>query len=318
MRYEEDLQLKVRERYRKLLVSNYATWVNTLRVTRNWIRDQRQLVSLLTEATLFEPNLDSEGWAKATLEIRGHVDWPHTTEQGQAALSWALMNQIADKSDYRQVTLMLSHKTNFADGVRQTTEDFIQPLFDYLAERVADASSVLHIMSRYVRVIEWFDRDELASKYELDTGHGEEIYNKHLRRFLFSEGFDMPYTEAASPSGDSDVLSNLESDDPLVCELKLFDNDSRGKRHLASGIHQALQYAQDHGKNTAYLVIVNLSGRPLNLPSDGDSKTWPPYVDLDGVRICLIVARGNRLASASKLGKADPINWIREDLIIKD
>ena len=119
-------------------------------------------------------------------------------------------------------------------------------------------------MSRYVRVIEWFDRDELAAKYELDTGHGEEIYNKHLRRFLFSEGFDMPYTEAASPSGDSDVLSNLESDDPLVCELKLFDNDSRGTRHVASGVHQALQYAQDHGKNTAYLVIVNLSGRPLN------------------------------------------------------
>ena len=38
----------------------------------------------------------------------------HNDRAGQAALSWALMNQIADKSDYRQVTLMLSHNTNFA------------------------------------------------------------------------------------------------------------------------------------------------------------------------------------------------------------
>lgn len=318
MRYEEDLQLKVRERYRKLLISNYATWISTLKVTCNWIRDQRQLVSLLEEASLFEPNLDLEGWAQESLTVRGHVDWPHTTEQGQASLSWTLMNEIATKSDFRQVTIMLTNETNYANGVRQVTEDFIQPLFDYFTECISDASSVLYAMSRYVRVIEWFDRDELSAQYRLDTGHGEEIYNKHLRRFLFSEGFEMPYSEAASPSGESDILSNLESDDPVVCELKLFDNDSKGKLHVASGVHQALQYAQDHGKNNAYLVVVNLSGRQLNLPSDGEIKSWPPYVDLDGVRIYLITVRGNRLASASKLGKPNPINWTRGDLISKE
>jgi hypothetical protein len=318
MRYEEDLQLKVRERYRRLLTSNYTAWGTTLKVTRDWILGQRPLTLLLTEAARAEPDLDPPTWVSETIGNQGFSDWPHTTEDGQATLCWAIMNQWAEEVDPRQAAMMLSGATNINDSVRETTENYLQPLFDYLSERVGDTSSVLHIMDRYVRVIEWFDRDALAASYDLDTVHGEEIYNRHLRRFLFSEGLDMPYTEAASPSGDSDALSNLETDDPLVCELKLFDNVNKGKRHVASGVHQAVQYAHDYGKDTAYLVIVNLSGRALNLPTDADSKTWPPVLDVGGVRIYMINARGNRRASASKLGKTDPITWTREDLIDLD
>ncbi len=318
VRYEQDLQIKVRERYKRLLTSNYAAWGTTVRVTRDWIRDQRPLALLLHEAARAEPDLDPSTWVNGTLTSRGNNDWPHRTEAGQATLCWALMEQCANDPDPKRAVLMLGSSSNVNDAIREATENYLQPLFEYLSERVGDASSVLHVMDRYVRVIEWFDRAELAASYELDTVHGEDIYNRHLRRFLFGEGLDMPFTEAASPSGESDALSNLDSDDPLVCELKLFDNDNKGKRHVASGVHQAIQYANDFGKNTAYLVIVNLSGRALNLPTDNDAKTWPPVLDVGGVRIYVIVARGNRRSSASKLGKTDPITWTREDLIDQD
>lgn len=318
MRYEQDLQIKVRERYRRLLTSNYAAWGTTLKVTRDWIRDQRPLALLLDEAARVEPDLDPPTWVNETLGSRGYGDWPHRTESGQAALCWALMDQWANDPDAKRAVLMFGRGSNVNDLVREVTEEYLQPLFDYLSERVGDTSSVLHVMDRYIRFIEWFDRAELAALYELDTVHGEDIYNRHLRRFLFSEGLDMPFTEPVSPSGESDALSNLDSDDPLVCELKLFDNDNKGKRHVASGVHQAVHYANDYGKNTAYLVIVNISGRSLNLPTDSDSKRWPPVLDVGGVRVYLITARGNRRASASKLGKADPITWTREDLVDQD
>jgi hypothetical protein len=136
-----------------------------------------------------------------------------------------------------------------------------------------------------------------------------------LRRFLFTEGINMPFSQTRSASGLSDVLSELDTDDPLVCELKVFDGDARGKRHLASGINQAVQYAQDYGKTAAYLVIINLSGRALELPSDGASDAWPPHVEMAGVRVHLIAVRALPTATASKQGRAAPVVITRGDLI---
>lgn len=82
----------------------------------------------------------------------------------------------------------------------------------------------------------------------------------------------MPYSQLRSPSGRSDVLSRLESDDPLVCELKVYDGENRDISHLASGVTQALQYANDHVKFAAHVVIINLTSRPLQLPSDGPER----------------------------------------------
>jgi hypothetical protein len=128
----------------------------------------------------------------------------------------------------------------------------------------------------------------------------------------------MPFSQARSASGESDLLSDLDSDDPLVCESKVFDGANRDKRHLASGVHQAIQYANDYSKDVAYLVVVNISGRPLALPTDGDPKQPPPYLDVAGVRVHLIAVRAKPTASASKLGRPAPITVTRDNLVDPD
>jgi hypothetical protein len=45
------------------------------------------------------------------------------------------------------------------------------------------------------------------------------------------------------------------------------------------------------GKQVAYLLVINLSGRPLKLPSDDDPKLWPPRITVAGVRVYLIAVR---------------------------
>ena len=73
-----------------------------------------------------------------------------------------------------------------------------------------------------------------------------------------------------------------------------------------------------YGKTAAYLVIINLSGRALELPTDGEEKAWPRYVDLEGVRVHLVVVRAMPVESASKLGKAQPVTVTRRDLVDPD
>ena len=72
------------------------------------------------------------------------------------------------------------------------------------------------MVGRYVRLLEWFDRPDLYERAIADSRRVEDVYDAHLRPFLFSEGISTPYSQARSASGESDVLGGLDSDDPLV------------------------------------------------------------------------------------------------------
>ena len=239
---------------------------------------------------------------------------------GRASLAGRLLDRVAKMSPgapssefRRQQGPVLEYARALSVGndnihalTRKFTEYIVSPLFDFLLEQVAAEGSVLYTLERYVRRVEWFDRDDLYARAMQDTRKTEEVYDTDLRRFLFIEGINMPFSQAGSASGLSDVLTDLDTDDPLVCEIKIFDAAGRGKRHLAVGVNQAVQYASDYGKQVAYLVIINLSGRALALPDEDRSKAWPPSITVAGVRVYLIAVRALPVASASKLGKAAP------------
>jgi hypothetical protein len=69
------------------------------------------------------------------------------------------------------------------------------PLFDYLSERIGEDSSVLFLLERYVRRVEWFERERLHEAYAADTRQGEKVYDEDLRRFLFDQGINMPFSQ---------------------------------------------------------------------------------------------------------------------------
>jgi hypothetical protein len=83
-------------------------------------------------------------------------------------------------------------------------------------------------------------------------------------------------------------------------------------------VNQAADYAQDWKKNTGYLIILNISGHPLELPTDDPKGTWSPYLDLGGVRVYLVAVRALPTPTASKQGKPQPVVTTREDLINPD
>ncbi len=169
----------------------------------------------------------------------------------------------------------LQHERAPQDSWRDFTEDILQPLFDYLSERVGAESSLLHTLERYRTRIEWFDREELYTRFDADRANGEEVYNLDLQRFLFLEGDHITHAKPRSASGEADLIGDLDGRDPLVCDGKIFDGSSRGKSYLIKGLHQIIKYAHDYGQHTAYLVIYNITDKLLELPTDGTPAHGP-------------------------------------------
>jgi len=278
MRYQQDLQVSLRERLRRLMVADCEDASHEVRLVTGWIDSQPVLRAILAEAERADPGLDRDALVIALQNggsgLGRRFRWPNQTEGGRTFIIWHLMRRIAaedeGETDSTRIVLTYAHPvsshSNLNDMWREFAERILRPFFDYLGERVGAESSILYILERCVRRIEWFDRNTLYGRAMEDTRKAEEVYDTDLRRFLFSEGINMPFSQAKSASGLSDVLTDLDTDDPLVCEVKIFDADNRGKRHLAAGVNQAISYATDYGKQVAYLLIINLSGRPLNLP----------------------------------------------------
>lgn len=319
MRYQQDLQVALRERLRRLMTTNYTAYAHEASLVCDWITAQAGLRAILADIAAAEPDVSMEEWENTCGQMQNLI-WLTKTEGGRARIIWEWLQTAAtsDTPIYQRPITMISSDNNINAQLRDVTESVVMPLFDYLSERIGNESSVLYHLERYVRRVEWFDREDLYAKYQADTQQGEKVYDDHLRRFLFDQGLDMPFSQPKSASGLSDVIGDLDTDDPLVCEVKLFDADNHGKRVIASGVHQVVNYAQDYGKTAAYLVIINLSGRALELPTDGGEKDWPHFVDIGGVRVHLIAVRALTTVSASKMGKAKPVTVTREDLADPD
>ncbi|SDP26082.1 hypothetical protein SAMN04487981_14315 [Streptomyces sp. cf386] len=177
----------------------------------------------------------------------------------------------------------------------------------------------LHTLERYRTRIEWFDREELYTRFKANLATGEEVYNLDLQRFLFLEGDHVTHAKPRSASGEADLIGDLDGRDPLVCDGKIFDGSSRGKGYLVKGLHQIVKYAHDYGQHTAYLVIYNITDKLLELPTDGTPGAWPPYTEISGVRVYFIHVRVlPPTTTASKAGKATRVTLTRDDLTNPD
>jgi hypothetical protein len=320
VKHQQDLQVALRERYRRLLVQRYDQARHELRLVTAWMIKQPAVVAALAEAERVEPKLDMESFLR---QFEGQAfAWPSETEEGRAVLAWRLMQHIATAPSVHHVyefLMLFDTAGDLNDSWREFAEVVLSPLFDFLGERAGTQSAVLHALERYVRRVEWFDREELYARFTADTRNGEEVYNLDLQRFLYLDGGYVTHAKARSASGEADLIGGVDTEDALVCDGKIFDADGRGKSYLAKGFNQVIQYAQDYQKNTAYLVTFNISGRAIQFPTDGVEGSSFPYVEVAGIRVYLVGVRALPPAqTASKLGKAHPVVVSKDDLVNPD
>ncbi|MFI0515422.1 hypothetical protein RKD19_002730 [Streptomyces canus] len=316
MLYERDLQVKLQQKYRRLYKADYKVYDREIKYFRDFVVESPALRAIAERIESSCSDLDADDWIAQNFVRRGIYDWPDT-EIGRAKVQWRLIVQWADGGDFTIQAKSLSHDSNYNVIFREVTEKTVEPFVDYLQEQLGSASEVLYMLERFTRRLEWFDQAELHKKYVNDTTHGEDTYDTYLRKFLFDQGIDYPFSQPKSASGQVDVAAGLEGDDPLVCEVKLYDTSRKGYGvpYVAKGFRQALDYAHDYGKSVAYLVTFNLSDHGLQMPTDEVSKPWPPRLHVEGVTVYLVTVNAKPRESASKRGKASPRVVTRDELV---
>lgn len=315
MNFQRDLQVRLQERYRRLYKVDYQLYKNEAGYLVSYIRSTPALRYLIEDVERSHPEIDPATWI--TERFGWHqAEWPET-ETGRAKVAWHLLQQWAQEDN---AAAMFGHsldssQNNLGVGARTATEAVVEPLVEFLQERIGEASDVLYLLERYVRRVEWFEQERLFAAYEANTTRGESIYDTDLRQFLFEQGIDYPFSQPRSASGESDVVANLDGDDPLVCEVKLYDGTRYGKPYVAKGVQQAASYGRDYGKTSAYLVVVNLSAKHLQFHSDAEAMEWPPRIDVGGVIVFVVQVRALPQTSASKRGTAEVVTFTKDDLL---
>lgn len=312
MRYERDLKVRLQEQYRRLFKTPFDTYTTQLGYFRDFIYSTPALRALVEHINAQSPDVSPEDWvAEFTYQT---YSWP-PTEAARAKVIWHLMNKWADGANMVNEVHTFTSEGDFNARSRELTEVVIEPFVEYLQALLGTTSDVLYLLDIYRRRLEWFDRAKLFKLYEADTARGEAIYDADLRRFLLEQGIDYPFSQPASASGKADVVSGVDGEDPLVCEIKLFGVASYGVSYLARGVQQAVQYARDYGKTVGHLVIINLGDEHLELPTEGSPDAWPPRISVAGVTVYLIAINAKPRESASKLGGVRAVAITKAQLV---
>jgi hypothetical protein len=287
-------------RMSRVHAASYQTFRSELANLRTFIERSGPLKAIaqsIDEAALgFDPNQWVTAW-----NLDGE-DFPETEPEFMKLLQH-LLRRFTTDVDFRHLGHKIFHEGNFDAIASEIAQKLVQPYVVFLAERLGTESEILHTIARYTQRLEWFTQAELFAAYNADTSKGEALYDRDFRRFLFEQGIDNPFSAPVSPSGRADVVALLDTTDPLVTEVKLYNASSYTVAYVAKGLKQAHRYARDYGKSTAHLVVFNLSEEVLQFPTDHPEFKGPPSLSVAAVRVYVHVVQAMPLPAASEPGK---------------
>ena len=189
------------------------------------------------------------------------------------------------------------------------------PFYEYLDEHVEDYGIILYLLHRFKFRTETFDREYICKLYESDPKRSESLLDNKVRKFLFDQGVDYPLSTPLSPSGRSDIVADLHTEDPLVLEVKILDLDRNGydKSYIRKGFKQIFDYANDYNKSVGYLLIFNATEVDLTFNLKNKSET---KIELGGKTFHIVVVNiYPDTTPSSKKGKLKPYT-IEESFLV--
>lgn len=311
MQTTRQLRYELQVKKDRVLQVQYSAVSHELRLFFQFLSSRPILKSILDELTQSKPAF--EEWYRKMQEARSII-WP-VTEIERAKVCLVFLEKCRDEGEQWQIAMGVGiHSKHLADLSTSFLEQFFLPFYEYIDGRVEEQSTILHILQRFKARCEWFNRGDLLQDYAdgAAKSKGEHVLDQRLRKYLFDQGIDYPFSQPASPSGKADVIAGLESSDPLVLEIKLFDNDQYDKAYVRKGFRQALKYANDYRQPVGYLVIYNVSASELRFSTS--IAKYPPRVEVDGKTIFIITIDLGERPSASR-DTATPISVTQDYLI---
>ena len=318
MFFLRNLRVRLQERRNRLYKTGFRTYDDELRYMYQFVNDNPYTRCLLT-ALDADTSVDFEEWVSEQSKLRV-VQFPNS-EVGRAKVCFSILRLCVcgdTDMELQRWGNSFSSESKFDAMFRDFTEAVVDPFVNFLHDRIDDAGNVLYLIERFKLRTEWFERKQFYALYLGQTAIGEASLDLELRAALFEGGVDYPFSQPASPSGKADVIALLESDDPLVLEVKVFDPErGRDKGHLRQGFHQVLRYANDYNQSLGYLVIFNCSNRQLVISSgEGSEGEIPTRISYAGKTFFVIAIDVNPdTVSASREKPASRLAISANDLV---
>uniref|UniRef100_UPI001FA79596 hypothetical protein n=1 Tax=Pontibacter vulgaris TaxID=2905679 RepID=UPI001FA79596 len=195
------------------------------------------------------------------------------------------------------------HGQSINDRISSFVHNFIDPIVHYLHDSIEEKSFVLYLLEKYKKRTEWFKADILTKAYKEASANYEQLFEDDLRLFLFEQGIDYPFSTPKSRSGRADVVGMLDTQDPLVVEVKIYDSEKGyKKKRIIDGFKQIVEYTNNYNKTTGYLVVYNLDQIEIQIKTEATDQQFPQRVLFNNKVYYIIFVNLTYDVSASKLG----------------
>ena len=309
----QTLRYKLQKRLKRINAADHQIYHSILAQTLLFFSETPVVKGILDELVHRVPSAqkDSEFLLQGKL-VTGENELEHI------ALAYALLKRtVTTDKPHAAINLgcRFGGSSKFSEGAQFFTDMFIEPLFDYIDEQIDDRRTVLGLLLKYKRRVEWFRRDELRAKFQADTRKGEKILACDLYAYLHDQGLDFSI-EPSSVSGEADMVSAQEGPDRLVADVKIFDpGRGKGTSYLHSGFNQVYQYTKDYNDSFGYLVIFKTCVEDLSVNARDQDAGIPFFAHNNKTIFLLIIDIFDYPAPASKRGHLKSYELLEQDLV---
>lgn len=296
------LRSSLQEWKNRLSRSTFSQFGNQLKFLFGNIDNNRQLKGLVSESIQqFTYSEDQLNEFMQQSRSGGSIDYD--SEIDQAAFCYQFLKHCFAKFNSHDLHHYGLFQRNDDKTMSGIIDEYISPIIYYLHDGLDKSSSIIFLLEKYKKRTEWFSRNDLIKLYESADKSYEQIFEDDLRLFLFDQGIDYPFSTPLSASGRADIIGEIDTQDPLILEIKIYDETKGyGKNRIKDGFSQIVKYANDYHKNVGYLVIFNMNSVEINFKMSEENKVFPPSYHYNNKIFYFIVINCSNSVSASKTG----------------
>lgn len=309
----QDLRYKLQKRIRRLNSVDYKNFQVALKQFWGFLNKEPLLKGIeenLRAKCDYEFEDVEDLIKKGLFQSDGIVQ--RETESKHAALSDCILRLLAASEDgiiglLRQVKLELN--TNDLNASLDFLQEvYLEPFYEYLDEHLDDEKAVIGMLQRYKQRTEWFRKNQVIA----DIGTKERKLQQNLYNYMHDQGVNF-HLEAESSSGRIDFIESQISDQPLLIEVKVFDNINRTKTNIIKGFRQIYDYVKDYNESFGYLVIFKTGKKELKFLTE-KSTSGIPFAEYNHKTIFLLqVDLFDYEKPASQRGKIESVEIKEED-----
>jgi hypothetical protein len=311
-----NLRSNLQEWKNRISRASHSQFGNQIKYFVKRVEQEKNLNGILKSVCLTY-HYDVEALQVAEQNMESGEDLGFENDAQHAAFGYQFLKHLIQENGYDQLNyLIMFHGSGVHDMQNNLIDKLIDPFVYYLHDQLDLQNTTIYLLEKYKMRNEWFMKKRLSEAYQMAGANYEQIFEDDLRLYLFDQGIDYPFSTPKSTSGRADIVGEIDTENPIVIEIKIFDRDkSYHKNRIKEGFAQIVKYTGDFNKDFGYLVIFNMDKAELHFNFPESTNTFPPVLHFNNRHYFFIVINCLEQVSASKLGKIETITISENDLV---